>query len=48
MLPPPPSDWDGLAMRTGDRSFRASKMAVYENRVREWLSVSLPDPALAR
>ena len=44
---PSPSDWDGLAMRTGDRSFRASKMAVYEDRVREWLSVSLPDPALA-
>lgn len=44
---PSPSDWDGLAMRTGDRSFRAARMEAYEARVREWLSVSLPDPSLA-
>lgn len=44
---PSPADWDRLADLTGDGTFRASSMTKYEARVREWLSVELPDPALA-
>jgi choline dehydrogenase len=44
---PSPSDWNRLAAITGDTGFRASSMARYVDRVEEWLSVELPDPALA-
>jgi choline dehydrogenase len=44
---PSPSDWNRLAERTGDRSFRATGMQRYFDRVREWLSIELPDGSLA-
>ncbi|MFT3836039.1 MAG: GMC family oxidoreductase [Myxococcaceae bacterium] len=44
---PSPSDWDRLAALTGDSSWRATAMAPYEAKVREWLAVELPDPQLA-
>jgi choline dehydrogenase len=44
---PSPSDWNRIAELTGDRTFRADAMDRYYDRVREWLSVEIPDPALA-
>ncbi len=44
---PSRSDWDRLASLTGDRGFRASAMEPYYDRVRDWLSVELPEPKLA-
>lgn len=44
---PSSSDWNRLAELTGDKTFRATSMARYYARVREWLSVEIPDPALA-
>jgi choline dehydrogenase len=44
---PSASDWNDLAARTGEPTFRAPLMAPYHDRVRKWLSVELPDPALA-
>lgn len=44
---PSPSDWNRLAQLTGDANFRASVMTPYYDRVREWLSIELPDPSLA-
>ncbi len=44
---PPPSDWNRLAELTGSATFRASRMQHTYDKVREWLSVELPDPALA-
>jgi len=44
---PPPSDWNRLATLTGSAEFRASEMRHTYDKVREWLSVELPDPALA-
>ncbi|MBL8951340.1 MAG: GMC family oxidoreductase, partial [Myxococcaceae bacterium] len=44
---PPPADWNRLAELTFDRGFRASAMTPYFDRVREWLSIELPDPRLA-
>ncbi|MEZ4239699.1 MAG: GMC family oxidoreductase N-terminal domain-containing protein [Myxococcota bacterium] len=44
---PSASDWDGLAAATGDSGFRASRMAPYFDRVREWLSIEQPDASLA-
>ncbi len=44
---PSPSDWNRLAELTGDASFRANAMGRYYDRVREWLSVEIPDPRLA-
>lgn len=44
---PSRSDWNRLAELTGDGSWRAQHMEGYYRRVREWLSIELPDPALA-
>lgn len=44
---PSRSDWNRVAELTGDRSWRADAMDRYYDRVREWLGVELPDPALA-
>lgn len=44
---PSPADWDALAAATLDGSFRASNMLRYEDRVREWLSITVPAPSLA-
>ena len=44
---PSRSDWNRIASLTGDLSWRADAMERYYDRVREWLSVELPDPALA-
>lgn len=44
---PSPADWNRLAEVTGDAGFRARAMAPYEARVREWLSVEIPEPSLA-
>ncbi len=44
---PPPADWNRLAELTGSTTFRASQMQPTYEKVREWLSVELPDPALA-
>ncbi len=44
---PSRADWDRIAELTGDRSWRASAMDRYYDRVREWLGVELPDPGLA-
>ncbi len=44
---PSRSDWNRLATLTGDGSFRADAMDRYYDRVREWLSVEIPDPSLA-
>lgn len=44
---PPPSDWNRLAELTGSPEFRASEMQPTYDKVREWLSIELPDPALA-
>jgi choline dehydrogenase len=44
---PSRSDWNRIASLTGDASWRASAMDRYYDRVREWLGVELPDPALA-
>jgi len=44
---PPPEDWDRLAQLTGERGFRAAAMAPYLDRVREWLSIEIPDANLA-
>jgi choline dehydrogenase len=44
---PSRSDWNRIAELTGDRSWRADAMDRYYDRVREWLGVELPDPALA-
>lgn len=43
---PSPWDWDRLAARTGDPSWRAANMGRYYDRVREWLSVEIPEPEL--
>lgn len=43
---PARSDWNRLAELTGDPSWRAARMDGYYDRVREWLSIELPDPAL--
>ncbi len=44
---PPPSDWNRLAELTGSAEFRASKMQPTYEKVRQWLSIELPDPSLA-
>ncbi len=44
---PPPSDWNRLAELTGSSEFRAAKMQPTYEKVRQWLSIELPDPALA-
>ena len=44
---PSRADWNRIAELTGDRSWRADAMDPYYDRVREWLGVELPDPALA-
>jgi len=44
---PSPSDWDRMAELTGDRTWRATSMAPYEGRVREWLSIEFADARLA-
>jgi choline dehydrogenase len=44
---PSRSDWNRLAELTGDASYRANAMEKYYGRVREWLSVEIPDPRLA-
>lgn len=44
---PGASDWNAIAARTGDGSWRAEHMDPYYDRVREWLSVEVPDPGLA-
>ncbi len=44
---PSRSDWDRIAELTGDSSWRASRMDRFYDRVREWLSVEIPDPRLA-
>ncbi|MCA9664754.1 MAG: GMC family oxidoreductase N-terminal domain-containing protein [Myxococcales bacterium] len=44
---PSPSDWNRIATITGDASWRAQRMHAYYDRVRQWLSVEIPDPALA-
>ena len=44
---PSRSDWNRIAELTGDHSWRADEMDRYYERVREWLGVELPDPALA-
>ncbi len=44
---PSRADWNGIAEVTGDPSWRASAMDPYYDRVREWLGIELPDPALA-
>lgn len=44
---PSASDWDAIAARTGDGSWRAQRMDPYYDRVRAWLSVEIPDPGLA-
>jgi choline dehydrogenase len=43
---PSRGDWDRLAAATGDPGWRASEMDRYEARVREWLSIEVPDPTL--
>ena len=44
---PSRSDWNRIAELTGDHSWRADAMDRYYDRVREWLGIELPDPALA-
>jgi choline dehydrogenase len=44
---PSPSDWNRLADLVQTPSFRANAMDKYYAKVREWLSVELPDPRLA-
>lgn len=44
---PSRSDWNRIATLTGDASWRAAEMDRYYDRVREWLGVEIPDPALA-
>ncbi len=44
---PSPSDWNRLAELTGDASFRATRMAPFYDRVKEWLSVELGEPSIA-
>jgi choline dehydrogenase len=44
---PSRSDWNRIAALTGDPSWRAASMDRYFDRVREWLGIELPDPALA-
>jgi choline dehydrogenase len=44
---PSRSDWNRLAELTGDASYRANAMEKYYARVREWLTVEIPDPRLA-
>lgn len=43
---PSPWDWDRLAQITGDPTWRAAAMAPYYARVRQWLSVEVPEPEL--
>lgn len=42
------SDWDNIATITGDRSWTATNMQQYINKVRSWLSVSPTDPTILR
>lgn len=44
---PSRSDWNRLAERSGGAFWRANAMAPFEMKVREWLSVELPDARLA-
>ena len=43
---PSRTDWDRIAAATGDASWRADRMTPYYDRVREWLSVEVPEPGL--
>lgn len=43
---PSPWDWDRIADRTGDPSWRGLRMSGYYDRVREWLGVEIPEPEL--
>lgn len=44
---PSRSDWNRLAVVTGDSSWRADEMDRYYDRVRQWLNVEAADPKLA-
>ncbi len=44
---PSRSDWNRMATLTGDPGWRADAMDPYYDRVREWLSIEVPDPNLA-
>ncbi|MDB4935928.1 MAG: oxidoreductase [Labilithrix sp.] len=44
---PSRADWNRIAEITGDRSWRADAMDAYYDRVREWLGIELPEPAVA-
>lgn len=44
---PSPADWDRLAELANDRDYRAKEMTSAYARVREWLSIEIPNPSLA-
>lgn len=44
---PSRTDWDRIAAANDDPSWRAERMDRYYERVREWLSIELPEPSLA-
>jgi len=44
---PSTNDWDQIASITGDTSWSAANMDRYYGKVREWLTLEIPDPAPA-